>query len=446
MKLESRPSFVLGIGFGILIVLIGVLGLRSVQRAGSNYVEMQVAQDSYLRTEQFRRGFVADMYLSDILVRDYLLDPSAENAPARKQDVHAMRDSLQNRLALFSANLGDKLGPELSELQSTVAAYWDSLDTVFDWTPEQKAEQASAFLTLSVLPRREAVVSLARELAQINIDNLESERKRIAANRDVLQRSLVELTGVVLGIGTLVAFLTTHRVLILERTREFQRRQIEDSQNNLRRLSNRLVQAQEGERRELSRELHDEVGQRMTALGIELGNLEDMRECDTETFRKQLEELKRLNADAMRGVRDLAMGLRPSMLDDIGLEAALQWQGREFSRRTGVPAQIKVKGRLDDLSEAQLTCMYRVVQEALTNCARHAKANKVAVTVRSLRRGIMIRIHDDGVGFDLKSSRGGLGLLGMQERVKALCGNLRMSSGRLKGTTIQMWLPRREAV
>src|SRR5262249_32275813 len=153
------------------------------------------------------------------------------------------------------------------------------------------------------------------------------------------------------------------------------------NQNNLRRLSNRLVQAQETERREMSRELHDEVGQTMTALGIELGELEDMRDSAAEALRPQLEEMRRLNADAMRVIRDLAMGLRPSMLADIGLEAALQWQGREFSRHTGVTARIEVDGNLDDLSDAQRTCMYRVVQEALTNCARHSKAKNVIVSM-----------------------------------------------------------------
>jgi signal transduction histidine kinase len=282
-------------------------------------------------------------------------------------------------------------------------------------------------------------------MARINSDNLEKERKRIETSHEILERFLLQMTAVALGIGILVAILTTHRVLVLERKHEFQRKQIEENQNNLRRLSNRLVQAQESERRELSRELHDEVGQTMTALGIELANLEDMRDSDTGTFRGQLEELRRLNADAMRVIRDLAMGLRPSMLDDIGLEAALQWQGREFSRHTGVTARVEVDGNLDDLSDVHRTCMYRVVQEALTNCARHSQANSVVVSVRSMASGVAVRIHDDGIGFDVKSSRGGLGLLGMQERVHALCGSLRLSSERMKGTTIHVWLPREEA-
>src|SRR5215471_355205 len=237
MDKESRSSFVLMIGFGILIVLIGVLGFQAVQRAESIYQEMQVAQNSYLRTEEFRRGFVADMYLSDILVRDYLLDPSPDSAPARRQNVQAMRDSLQTRLDLFSANPGEKPAPDLANLQSKVEAYWDSLDPIFDWTPKQRAERAWAFLTRRVLPRREAVVSFAREMARINSDNLEKERKRIEASHAVLERFLLQMTAVALGIGILVAILTTHRVLVLERKHEFQRKQIEETQNNLRRLS-----------------------------------------------------------------------------------------------------------------------------------------------------------------------------------------------------------------
>jgi len=444
MDKESRTSFVLIIGFGILILLIGVLGFQAVQRVQSIYKEMQSAQDAYLRTEEFRQGFVADMYLSDILVRDYLLNPSRDSAPARKR-VQAMRDSLQKRMDLFSAGMRGKLAPDRAKLQAKVEAYWESLDPIFDWTPKQRAERAWGFLTRGVVPRREAVLSLAKEMSRITRDNLENERKRAAAGQKVLVRFLLQMTGVALVIGTLVALLTTRRVLVLEHKHDFQRKQIEQNQNNLRRLSNRLVQAQEGERRKLSRELHDEVGQTMTALGMELGNLENIRESDAETFRQQLEELKRLNADAMRVIRDLAMGLRPSMLDDIGLEAALQWQGREFSRHTGVTARVEVDGILDDLPEEQRTCLYRVVQEALTNCARHAKANNVIVSVRSMVRGVVLRIHDDGVGFDVKSSRGGLGLLSMQERVEALCGNLRMSSDGRKGTTIQIWLPHGEA-
>jgi signal transduction histidine kinase len=276
----------------------------------------------------------------------------------------------------------------------------------------------------------------------MNTENLQRERQRLQNSQLVLHKFLLQMMSIALILGSFVAFLTTHRVMLLERRHEAQRKQIEETQNNLRRLSHRLVQAQEIERTSLSRELHDEVGQMMTALGIELGNLEKMRNGNGDAFKKRLEEVRRLNANSMRAIRDLAMGLRPSMLDDLGLEAALEWQGREFSRHTGVPAVVRVDGMFEALTDAQRTCIYRVVQEALTNCARHANAKSVLVSIHSGEESVVVLIKDDGVGFSsLGHLRGGLGLLGIRERVEALDGMLRIFSEPEKGTTIEVEIP-----
>jgi signal transduction histidine kinase len=332
--------------------------------------------------------------------------------------------------------------PTLKELQEEVEAYWRSLDPIFLWTEEQKADRRWIFHVRSVLPNRINVVKLASELASTNKENMEKARQRLEASREVLQQFLLRMMGFALGLGTIVAGLTIHRVVVLEKAHTRQRKEIEETQRNLRRLSQRLVQAQEGERQALSRELHDEVGQMMTALGFQLRDLESLRTRDGEAFRSRLEDAKRLNGDAMRAVRDLAMGLRPSMLDDLGIEAALQWQGREFSRHTGVPSNVEVSGSLDHLNEAQRTCIYRVVQEALTNCARHAKAHHVVVSVSAEDTGVVVIVRDDGVGFNSSSPvRGGLGLLGIQERVQALDGKVTVSSEPDRGTTIRAEIP-----
>ena len=332
--------------------------------------------------------------------------------------------------------------PRLERLQNEVQGYWDSLDPIFAWTPQEKAERSWSFLRHNVLPRRQAVVDLAREIAKLNRDNLERERERTKDSQQVLQAFLSRMLVFALAFGTLVAFLTTYRVAVLERRHEEQHQQIEQTQANLRKLSRRLVQAQEGERKALSRELHDEVGQTMTALGMEIGNLEKLRTVDAQAFHAHIEDAKQLNMKAIRAIRDLAMGLRPSMLDDLGLEPALQWQGREFSRHTGVSASVQVSGVLDDLSEAQRTSIYRVVQEALTNCARHAKAKNVLVSVRAEDNQVVVVIQDDGVGFELSArSRSGLGLLGIQERVQELEGSLKIISARHKGTTLRAEIP-----
>jgi signal transduction histidine kinase len=446
--MNSRSTlFVLAIGFSILIALIASIGFGAVQRADTIYREIQNAEDSYSETETFRQRISTDIYLADILLRDYLMDPSSQNASHTRQDLLVIRNSLQERLDLLSKRMTKT--DRLVLLRNEVQVYWDSLNPVFEWTAKQTAERSWIFLARSVLPRRQAIVDLVGEIGKINAENLEIERQRLKSRQAVLHRFLLETMSVALIIGSLVALLTIYRVLALERRHAMQRRQIEETQNDLRRLSRRLVQAHEVERKALSRELHDEIGQMMTALGITLRNLEtqftkqlSVHNSDGPAFLKRMEDAKRLNADVIHAVHDLAMGLRPSMLDDFGLEAALQWQGREFSRHTGVPASVKVDGAIDNLTDEQRTCIYRIVQEALTNCARHANARNVIVSVRTVRNGVFVKIQDDGVGFDASdSNRSGLGLLSIQERVQELDGKVRIISEIPKGTTIQVKLP-----
>jgi len=439
---KSRSPYVLVLGFGTLIALIAVLTFGTIRRARAIYSEMEATQEAYLQTESFRRDIAADMYLADILVRDYLLDPSPQNAPLHRQQLLELRGSLQQRVDMLANRMPQSDSPGLARLQDEVQGYWDSLDPIFEWTPKEKAERSWLFLRRKVLPRRKAVMDLAREVARMNRENLDRERNRIQKSQNVLQSFLIRMMAFALSFGTAVAALTTYRVATLEKRHEAQRKRIEQTEDNLRRLSRRLVQAQELERKALSRELHDEVGQTLTALGIEIANLEQARHTDSNGFHTRIEDSKRLNAEAMRAIRDLAMGLRPSMLDDLGLEPALEWQGREFSRHTGVPATVQVHGSLDHLSDAQSTCIYRVVQEALTNCARHAQARSVLVSVHAEDRQVVVVVQDDGIGFDPASRlRGGLGLLGIEERVQALDGNVKFDSQPRHGTTIRVEIP-----
>jgi signal transduction histidine kinase len=432
----------LALGFGTLVVLIAILGIGAIRRARAIYDEMENTQDAYLQSEAARRDIATDMYLSGILVRDYLLDPSPQNAPQHRQQLLEIRSSLQQRLDQLPQQLGDVKSPSLPRLQSEVQSYWDSLDPIFDWTPQEKADRSWYFLRHKVFPHRQAVVDLAHEMAKLNQENLARERQRNRESQRVLHRFLNGIMGFALGLGIMVALLTTYRVAHLEKQHQEQRTQIEQAQDDLRRLSQSLVQAQETERKSLSRELHDEVGQMLTALKMQLGNLEALKRSDLTAFSERLEEAKRVNSDAMIAIHDLAMGLRPSMLDDLGLEPALKWQGREFSRHTGVPAVVEVRGALEDLSDAQRTCIYRVVQETLTNCARHASAKNVLVSVDGDANRVHLLVRDDGLGFDSGNrEKRGLGLIGIEERVHALQGKVTIMSVPKKGTTVEVNIP-----
>lgn len=437
--MRSRSIYIIALGFGILVVLIGILGFGAVRRAKTIYNEMERTQDTYLRTETFRRDIVSDMYLADILIRDYLLDPSPQNTRAHREQLLAIRASLQERMD----KLPESDNPGLSRLQEEVQGYWDSLDPIFEWTTKEKGDQSWGFLRRKVLPRRQAVVSLAREIARANRENLEREQQRIRQSQQQFRQFLLRMMSFSLTLGVLVAVATTFRVGVLERQHDRQRKHILKAEDDLRRLSRRLVQAQESERKALSRELHDEIGQTLTALGIELANVETISKTDVRLLHDKIEEAKRLSTEAIRSVRDLAMGLRPSMLDDLGLEPALQWQGREFARHTGVPATVHVQGDLDSLDDLQRTCIYRVVQEALTNCARHAGASKVRVSITEQGQGIRVEVQDDGMGFvtDGADARGGLGIIGMKERAEALGGRVEIITKRDIGTRVIAVIP-----
>jgi signal transduction histidine kinase len=197
---------------------------------------------------------------------------------------------------------------------------------------------------------------------------------------------------------------------------------------------------QEEERKAISRELHDEVGQILTGLRMELGTLSS--HYTDEGFRERLESVKRLAEEALRSVRNLALLVRPSMLDDLGLEPALRWQIKEFSRRYGIPVALAIEGQLDSLPEALRICVYRAIQEALTNCSKHADASRVTVTVSHERDRVSATVQDNGRGFDKRHLQTrGLGLVGMSERVRALQGVITVSSELGRGTLISLEVP-----
>jgi signal transduction histidine kinase len=194
------------------------------------------------------------------------------------------------------------------------------------------------------------------------------------------------------------------------------------------------VKAQEEERRRLSRELHDEIGQAMSAMLIELRRLESAA-VQTEAQRQRFASVRAMAESTVGMVRNMALLLRPSMLDDLGLVAALRWQAKEVSRRTGLNVQVAADEIGEDPPEPVRTCLYRVAQEALHNCARHSRAHVVRVAVQHAADSLCLSVRDDGIGFNPHVEKG-LGLLGMQERVESLGGTFTIDSRPGNGATL----------
>jgi signal transduction histidine kinase len=238
-----------------------------------------------------------------------------------------------------------------------------------------------------------------------------------------------------------MAAFSTRKILRLEAHAHTQYQQVAEARSQLKDLSARLVQAQETERRALSRELHDEVGQSLSAVLVELRNLsEELAIRSEEQSRSHVETIKSLVENSVRVVRNMALLLRPSMLDDLGLVPALRWQAREVSKRTSMDVSVATELASDDLPDEYKTCVYRVVQEALHNCSRHSQARTVRIRVEQQPGRLSLSIQDDGQGFDARQTKG-LGLLGIEERVARLGGKCEVHSEPGEGTILAVELP-----
>jgi signal transduction histidine kinase len=203
-----------------------------------------------------------------------------------------------------------------------------------------------------------------------------------------------------------------------------------------------LINAQEDERRTIARELHDEVGQVLTAIKVELAVAQ--RVIDTGGGGARLLDDVRAIADgAITTVRDLSRLLYPPLLDDLGLLAALEWYARGFSKRHGIRVDLVHEGMNDrQLSAETAAAAYRIVQEALTNVAKHAHATTSRVLFEQASNTMRISVTDDGVGFDQSGAgTSGLGLVGIRDRVARLGGSVCVRSSPGKGTTLTVELP-----
>jgi PAS domain S-box-containing protein len=224
-----------------------------------------------------------------------------------------------------------------------------------------------------------------------------------------------------------------------------ERKRIEEellaSREQLRELSAYLEAIREEERRRIALEIHDELGQLLTALKMDVALLKMRVVADAEATRK-IDDIRELVEKTIWMVRNVASHLRPAALN-FGIVSALEWLAEDFSRRNGMPCQLVVRGGEPTLADAHATAVFRIVQESLTNVSRHAGASRVAVTLVSTDLALDLRVSDDGQGFDLESAQSGYsyGLLGMSERARLIGGTLHVDSAPGAGTMVSINLP-----
>ena len=435
--MRQRPGVVLVAGFGGLLLIMGAAEAGALLLLNSLRHNDTALQARFLARNRTLERIRSNIYLSGTFVRDSLLAPEKSGARAQLATLDGLRHDSENALSSYAAALEPEEAVPFQDLRSQIESYWNVLDRTFKWTPEEREKNRYAFFYEELVPRRTSMLQIADRIEALNEEALRRGNVKLGDLFGRLQFGLLTIIVATLLGGTTLAGFTTFHLLKLEGEVQQRLKESVNSQTSLQELSARLVRAQEEERKALSRELHDEVGQAFSAVLMEAENLLDL--APAPEVRAHLDSIRGVAVKGMNEIRDMALLLRPSMLDDFGLLPALEWQAREIGKRTGLRVQVTSE-MTDELPEEHKTCVYRLVQEALNNCAQHAQASSVQVSVRHEPGEILVTVQDDGSGFDPERVRG-LGILGMEERSRHLGGTFHIESRPGRGTLLRANLP-----
>jgi signal transduction histidine kinase len=427
-------------GFGGLLALMLAAGVDALFVLHSVRTSDAQIRDVYFRRSRALDEVRAGIYQSAIVMRDYLLAADRQVAQAQVEKWTTIRRNTDQALAEMAKSIDPAESGPFRSLQAEVQVYWKLLDFIVEMQEKDKRSRGATYFSNELVRRRTAMLDLVDRIDQISTRELTSGDQKLNATFNGLRLRLILMLGSTVGVGIVVAALTIRRTLRLENELQKRYEEGQRTQQELKELSARLVSAQEEERRAISRELHDEVGQSLSALLMEAGNAAARVPQDSAEVRRHVESIKKLAEASVNVIRNMTLLLRPSMLDDFGLVPALEWQAREVSKRTGLRVHVTAAETATELPDDLRTCIYRVVQEALHNCARHAHARSVKVVVKQQAGRIVLSVEDDGAGFDARRVRG-LGLVGMEERVNHLGGAFEIVSRPGAGTKLEVELP-----
>jgi signal transduction histidine kinase len=444
MRVNSRA--LLTAGFGGLLLLMTVSSIDGMHALQQIQTSNDTIREQFLRRTRVLDRIRSDVYVSGTYVRDYLLEPESGKAEGHRYSLLESRRDMDSALREYRSLIAGREIDPFHGLTRQLDEYWSVLEPVFQWSPDHRRRAGYIFLRDEVFPRRQSMLAIANQIAALNQVQLDAGRAKVEETFRQSRHRLGFTIALTVGLGLLLATFSMRKILGLEEETAGHYAEISKARADLQQLSARLVQAQEDERRSISRELHDEVGQSLTGVLVEMANLSTLiRARDLDGVSEKSAEVKRLLEDSIKVVRNMALLLRPSMLDDLGLVPALEWQAREVSKRGGVWVEVDAGPVPEDLPEEHKTCVYRVVQEALHNIIQHAGARKVKVTVRQEHDCLSLAIEDDGRGFDARRQKG-MGLVGMEERVRHLGGTFEVHSRPGSGTVLSVSLPLPTAV
>ena len=434
------------VGFALICVTWLFAGYYFTQRMAELQSRATAISERYMRGQELLTTVRSQVLVGSVYVRDALLDADQRNADEYRTKLEEAYRTADQALLQYEPVVNTVAERDrVNRLRSGIGDFRTTVLNVLATDSSRWAIEARALLRREIMPKREGVLQVTDEVQALNRSGFVQQQQDIASVYRTTQRRLWGSFGLAVLVSFGIALLAATYVARLEDRINRQRVTELETTRDLQRLSTKLVTAQEEERRTIARELHDEVGQALTAIKVELAVAQRRIEAagapsDT------LNDARSISEGLLHTVRDLSHLLHPSLLDDLGLAAAVDWYLRGFGKRHGLRVDLiqdRMEHRLQPESEVTA---YRIVQEALTNVAKHARARHCRVYLQRLVNTLLVTIEDDGIGFDpgtVARSDGEhrLGLIGIRERVSQLGGHLRLESSRGTGTRLTVELP-----
>jgi signal transduction histidine kinase len=428
------------ISFGGLLALMVIAGLDALRLAHEMHTQEEEIRQAFLAHTQPLLVLSSSIYVYNDRIQEYLMsqDPQADGLTA--EEFSRLTAEINSTLKTYPENRQPEERGLLESLQQLFTEQQGMLNPVLSWSREERHKQALRLLNEEVLPQRSRIHETSQKIALWNSQQLGATDREMFRSFASLQARQTRLLGIALTAGLVLSLASILYLLRLGEEAQLRYQELARSRTELEALSAQLVDAQETERRSISRELHDEVGQSLGALLVEVGRLAASVPSDNVKIKDHIDKIKSVAETTVQTVRNIALLLRPSMLDDLGLIAALEWQGREVSRRSEMEVEVQSAEVSEKIPDEYRICIYRIVQEALNNAARHSAARNARVTVEQTADKILVSVFDDGRGFDPQRVRG-LGILGMEERVRRQGGIFTIDSKPGSGTTLKAEFP-----
>jgi signal transduction histidine kinase len=436
---NRRLRAVLLVGFGGLLIFLLYSGASALQTLRKLHEVEESARHKSLERERVLATVILSANIYSDHMEEFLLSPRPPEEDGAGE-ISKQADAARAALQAYPADRSPEEQALIEQLQTFLIEQDSVISGSKLWKPEERQSRAQQIVSEKIIPRRQQFVTVAQKVELLNEGNPLAADDAVFLQFDRLQSRLMRLVILALTSGLLLAIGSAVYILRLERDAVLRYTELAHSRRELQELSTKLVEAQETERRSISRELHDEVGQALGLLLLDAGRLSKQLASDDQKGQETVQRIKTLAERTLQEVRNIALLLRPSMLDDLGLVAAVEWYAREMSRRGEIEVEVRSENVAEELGDELKVCVYRVVQEALNNAQRHAHAKNVVVELAQTAGAIRVKVADDGNGFDAKRTRG-MGLLGMEERVKRLGGKITVNSQPGAGTTIEAELP-----